>query len=126
MRFERRKLGSTPEIAEDIQDNKETIERLIIKIRYLETGKYMPEEERRDPTLSAIRQNWVIILTLIAGLTAWNDVSNAVGDLVDDMEDVQGLLNREAFTKFAVWQTNTNRDIKDLQKGINKCELPKG
>tara|TARA_Y100000310_G_scaffold291014_2_gene318621 strand:+ start:1012 stop:1272 length:261 start_codon:yes stop_codon:yes gene_type:complete len=86
----------------------------------------MPEEKRRDPTLSAIRQNWVIILTLIAGLTAWNDVSNAVGDLVDDMEDVQGLLNREAFTKFAVWQTNTNRDIKDLQKGINKCELPKG
>lgn len=39
LRFERRKLGSTPEIAEDIQDNKETIERLILKIRYLETGK---------------------------------------------------------------------------------------
>jgi hypothetical protein len=74
--------------------------------------------DRVDPTLNALRQNWAIILVIVLGIISAVRTEMTVQQLERQMVEIEKLLNREAFTKFAVWQTNTDRDIKELREKI--------
>lgn len=77
-------------------------------------------ERRSDPTVTAIRANWPILLAVIAGVMGYQAVKDQVEDNTRAVGLHDKLLNREAFTEFAVWKTNTKRDIEQLKGHILK------
>jgi hypothetical protein len=75
----------------------------------------MTEDRREDHTWTAIRQNWPILIVVALLIAGGVRTEMAVIQLQDKMGEVEKLLNREAFTKFAVEQTNMKWRVKNLE-----------
>jgi uncharacterized protein YukE len=73
---------------------------------------------RSDPTWDAIRKNWPILLIAISLVAGGVRTEMTIAAHDQEIKEMKKLLNREAFTKFAVWQNNTERDIKDLNREL--------
>jgi|TARA_Y100000310_G_scaffold195873_1_gene195881 uncharacterized protein YukE len=81
------------------------------------------DDRRTDPTWNAIRKNWPILLIAVSIVAGGVRSEMTISAQQKDIVILQQLLNREAFTKFAVWQNNTDRDIKDLKRWLERVEV---
>ena len=78
----------------------------------------MAEDRRRDITLEALRHNWVIIVAAFFAILAYANGENRIAKLESAVEEHDQLLDREAFKRFAVWQTNVDRDLEQLKEDV--------
>jgi hypothetical protein len=78
-------------------------------------------ERREDHTKAAFLQHWPIIGAIIVGVMGYQSVKDQQKDNTAAIAAFDELLNREAFTKYAVDKTNTERDILELQKQVAGC-----
>lgn len=76
----------------------------------------MSEERRADPTWEAIRQNWPIILIVVAGISAWTKTSFEIQQMQNDIEALESRLSLKTLTDFARWQVGIERDIEEIKK----------
>ena len=76
----------------------------------------MADDRRTDPTWTAIRQNWPLLIVVAVGLMTWGQMVYTVQQLKSDLSALQDRLSLKVVTEFAKWQVNVERDIQELRK----------